>query len=133
MNKIILFLYLFIANFVYAETNWSEVNKFLDMPRQSLKYEGVWSRFDNSGEGLELKLNTNGTGIACEDNGYYLSAYELNYLNGILYTVIPHLKIKIVELNDNGDLIVEQNGKKLLMRQDHDLFLASEKCAKILK
>lgn len=133
MNKIILFLYLSITNSVYAETNWSEVNKFIDMPSQSLNYEGIWSKFDDTGEGLELKLNKNGTGIACEDNGYYLSAYELNHLNSILYTVIPNLKIKIVELNENGDLVVEQNGKKLLMRQDHDLYFASENCAKILK
>lgn len=109
-------------------------NKYLDVNLASPEYSGIWTAA--SGGGLStIKLNGDGKGVMCEDNGHSLNLYGLRNSNDLIYVQngstfkkitidekILHLKTTLSAFNVN-----------LMYKGDSDLKLASNRCAKELK
>lgn len=102
------------------------------MPRSHSEFEGIWLQ-DLTGGEMVLRLNQDGTGMLCMNNGYAMSAYELNYFENIWHTVDPKIKFEVVEKDGDVNLTIEQNKKRIQMRPDPDLYFSSGNCAKLLK
>lgn len=132
MAKIIFLLGIFLSISINAETNWKHVNKFIDMPRGHSEFDGIWL-YDLTGDEMVLRLNQDGTGMLCMNNGYAMSAYELNYFENIWHTVDPKIKFDVIDKDEGENLTIEQNKKRIQMRPDPDLYFSSGNCARLLK
>ena len=132
MAKIIFLFGIFLSISIHAETNWKHVSEFLDMPRGHSKFAGIWLNYPTDDE-MVFRLNKDGTGILCMNNGYAMSAYELNYYENIWHTVDPKIKFEVIEIDEDENLTIEQNKKRIQMRPDPGLYFSSENCSKLLK
>ena len=109
-------------------------NKFLDARLTSPEVAGVWTTA--AGGGLStIKLNQNGTGVMCEDNGHSLNVYQLRNSSNLIYAQNGMSLKKIVINNDvlNVKTTLSAFNVDMKYRADNGLNLASPRCAKEIK
>ena len=59
-------------------------NKFLDAQVTQPEVVGIWTTAAAGGLST-IKLNQDGTGVMCEDNGHSVNVYQLRNSGGLIY------------------------------------------------
>jgi len=104
-------------------------NKFLDVELTPPKFTGTWTTA--AGGGLStIRLDSDGKGVMCEDNGRTLNVYQLRNSHGIIYTQ-SGMSLKTINIDPNL-LVVRTTfsafNATLNFKGDNNLKLASPKC-----
>lgn len=109
-------------------------NKFLDVQLTPPSTSGVWTTA--AGGGLAtIKLNSDGRGVMCQDNGRNLIVHQLRNSNDIIYNQ-SGTSLKVISIDPK--LLVTKTtlsafNVTLQFKGDNDLSLASPACLEKLK
>lgn len=105
-------------------------NKFLDVQVTQPEVTGIWTTA--AGGGLStIKLNQDGTGVMCEDNGNRVNVYQLRNSGGLIYAQ-NGIALKKITINNqilNVKTTFSAFNADLEYRADNELKLATPRCA----
>ena len=109
-------------------------NKFLDVEVTPPENTGIWTTAAAGGLS-SIKLNQDGTGMMCEDNGHSVNVYQLRNSNNLIYVQngMSLRKITINKESLNVKTTLSAFNVDMKYRADIDLKLASPRCAQELK
>lgn len=109
-------------------------NKYLDVSATPPEAVGVWTA--SVGGGLSsIKLNQDGTGVLCEDNGNTVNVYQLRNSENLIYAQ-NGMSLKKTTINSNVlnvKTTLSAFNVEIKYRSDNDLKLLSARCAKELR
>lgn len=109
-------------------------NKFLDVEITYPEVFGIWTTA--AGGGLStIKLNQDGTGVMCEDNGHSVNIYQLRNSNNLIY-VQNGMSLRKISINKELlDVKTTLSAFNIDMKYkgDIELRLTTPRCAKELK
>ncbi|OAL80357.1 J517_1871 family lipoprotein [Acinetobacter terrae] len=109
-------------------------NKFLDAEVTQPEATGIWTTAAAGGLST-IKLNQDGTGVMCEDNGHSANVYQLRNSNNLIY-VQNGMSLKKTVINKeflNLRTTLSAFNIDMKYQADNELKLASPKCAQELK
>lgn len=135
MKKIFAY-FAFVAGLSGCVTPVSQMldNKFFDVKVTSPEVTGVWTTA--AGGGLStIKLNQDGTGVMCEDNGHSINIYQLRNSSNLIY-VQNGMSLKKIAINNdvlNVKTTLSAFNVDMKYRADNELNLASPRCAREIK
>lgn len=106
-------------------------NKFLDVQVTQPEVTGIWTTAAAGGLST-IKLNQDGTGIMCEDNGNSVNVYQLRNSGNLIYAQ-NGMALKKITINNqllNVKTTFSAFNADMKYRADNELKLATPRCAK---
>ena len=106
-------------------------NKFLDVQVTQPEVTGIWTTAAAGGLST-IKLNQDGTGIMCEDNGHSVNVYQLRNSGSLIYAQ-NGMALKKITINNqilNVKTTFSAFNADMKYRADKELRLATPRCAK---
>lgn len=106
-------------------------NKFLDVQVTQPEVVGIWTTTAAGGLST-IKLNQDGTGVMCEDNGHSVNVYQLRNSGSLIYAQNGMALKKITITNQllNVKTTFSAFNADMKYRADNELKLATPRCAK---
>lgn len=109
-------------------------NKFLDVETTPPEFSGMWTAAIGAGLST-IKLNQDGTGVMCEDNGQSANVYQLRNAGNLIYAQ-NGMSLKKASISKdllNVKTTFSAFNVDMKYRGDGDLKLATPRCAESLK
>ena len=106
-------------------------NKFLDAQVTQPEVAGIWTTAAAGGLST-IKLNQDGTGVMCEDNGHSVNVYQLRNSGSLIYAQ-NGMALKKITINNqilNVKTTFSAFNADMKYRADNELRLATPRCAK---
>lgn len=109
-------------------------NKFLDVPMTPPEVTGIWTTAAAGGLST-IKLNQDGTGVMCEDNGNSVNVYQLRNSGNLIYAQngMSLKKITITNQLLNVKTTFSAFNADMKYRADNELKLTTPRCVQEIK